>query len=668
MDLSLNGNAIILNAAVSLGNKGLSLINMTGGTTIVNAPISSDAYVTFVVGNSTASQTANGQISANIVMALGTGNVLLHGARNRIQNVSADVSGTFWVLNDDTPLVVSGTPWQNGIRAYNIGLYTGSGLTLNAPIVATGSGDVSVGTLSFVDPLCSGPCIRPHIELGVGQYFTNNVGASALTVPDGKFWSLVANSPSTTQLNGLVPGAVSYYTDSINGDVLLSANRVFYGNHDDDATDVPHTPTTESILAEQRRLAEVIRLQREAAQANAKLPKTTPNIADTSYSNDTLIENFFNGVIDTGRLIRDLPGLVLESDYLKGAVSVKEVYDKVKSNSQLFGNYGPAYALISVELDALSSVIDATQEKLKEASINVTGNLGEASGQIYRLDDFNELFGNPNLIQDIRSELKKENYVQSFSSGLQVVKNGIEIPNDLRAVYDKATSAYDFVSDLYENINKSLEIAVNPIISYFDNTSVRSIRTAMEDFAYQDFFYGKDPVNNLWGNFDKILVEVSRDNYSQSDITNILKRYTDSSPGFNETVATLLMTLKENSNSNNATFYKTGLDLFSSLKSTYEATKKIQNARSTLEKLGQTTQFNLNATDANVIADQNLMLLRVTTKIKDLENQGKYDDARSWQEALDKQVIVRPTSTMFGYRMESVEYANRGMMNSKHLF
>ena len=248
--LTMRTSADISIDAPIVGSAGMGGMFLVSSSDIhFNAPVTMPSLYLTVGG--VASQTANAPLTVNQFVATGSGEVQLYQASggNKISSVAANLSGgDFYLINDsNTPITVASIPTSpttsmNGITAVNVGLITGSNMTLNAPINATASYGFGPGSVSTVDPLCTtASCTQPNIDLRAAGSFTNNVGASALTLPAGHYWSLVTNRSSTTQLNGLVPNAVSSDGASIHGDILLSENRVFFNTQDSPVTTVPST-------------------------------------------------------------------------------------------------------------------------------------------------------------------------------------------------------------------------------------------------------------------------------------------------------------------------------------------------------------------------------------------------------------------------------------------
>jgi len=237
-DLHLNGSGVTVNAPISL-SPGLVFESGSGGV-YFNAPVSVNNTIRFYLNGGGVSQSSTAPIAATRLVASGNGYVVLNGSHtgggnNNIGAVAANLTGGGFWLNNGSSTSVASIEGINGITAYHIGIHADGNLTLNAPLVATGTGDVYIDYYNhppYTDPLCTGTCVRPHIELGADGSFTNNVGAGVFTLPTGKFWSLVADKPSTTTLNGLAPDAVTYDAISITGDILVSANRVFYARQD----------------------------------------------------------------------------------------------------------------------------------------------------------------------------------------------------------------------------------------------------------------------------------------------------------------------------------------------------------------------------------------------------------------------------------------------------
>ena len=249
-DLHLAGSSVVVNAPITFGSGASGLLFDAGsGGVQINAPLSltnADGLLSFQLSSGgQVRQSAAAPITARQLVATGSGEVILVDAvgGNRIGTVAADLSsgsvGDFALINDSsTGITVGSVDGVNGITAVNILLYTGGNMTLNAPIVAVDRGyGFGLGPVYTVDPLCTSTCVQPHIDLRAGGSFTNNVGASALTLPAGSFWSLITDKPSTTYLNGLSGYVVSYDGADIHGDILLSANRVFYVSGGPSTTD-----------------------------------------------------------------------------------------------------------------------------------------------------------------------------------------------------------------------------------------------------------------------------------------------------------------------------------------------------------------------------------------------------------------------------------------------
>ncbi len=233
-NLYLIANSIAVNSSIdaSSGAARLGFVSGTGGTTL-NAAVTTPNEISVILGSGGGfNQTTNGLVTAHVLKARGTGAVTLD-ENNTVAAVAANVSGSFWLNNGMTPLSVisrgSAEGTINGITANNIGLVTSNTLTLDAPLTATSTGAVSSSGVTVTDTLCTGTCVRPHIELYAHDGFTNNVGASALSLPPGKYWMLTTESPAVTTLNGLQPGATSFDAQRTeDGDMLLSANRLFH--------------------------------------------------------------------------------------------------------------------------------------------------------------------------------------------------------------------------------------------------------------------------------------------------------------------------------------------------------------------------------------------------------------------------------------------------------
>ncbi len=202
-------------------------IGESGSTLLFDAPLSAQRVVLLPNNGGSARQTASGVMTTNMLVAAGSGEVVLE-ANNRVSAVRADVSNTFWLINRSPTLTVASSATSiSGVSAWNVGLNTNGDLVLDAPVIATGSGNISVGSTTTVDTYCTDSCVRPHVVLEAGR-FTNNVGANAISVQPGEFWSLITGAPSDTTLNGLTPDHVSFDGRNIRGDVLVSSNRVFY--------------------------------------------------------------------------------------------------------------------------------------------------------------------------------------------------------------------------------------------------------------------------------------------------------------------------------------------------------------------------------------------------------------------------------------------------------
>lgn len=280
-DLHLGGSSVLVNAPItfSSGASGLLFEAGSGGVQI-NAPISltnADGLLSFqLTSGGQVRQSAAAPLTARQLVATGSGEVILVDAvgGNRIATVAANLSsgsvGDFALINDSsTGITVGSVDGVNGITAVNIRLYTGGNMALNAPIVAVDRGyGFGLGPVYTVDPLCSGTCVQPHIDLRAGGSFSNNVGASALTLPAGSFWSLITDKPSTTYLNGLSGYVVSYDGAGIHGDILLSANRVFYVS----GGPPPPPSTTDGTTLNQVKSAVVTAATRVTEESSAGRP------------------------------------------------------------------------------------------------------------------------------------------------------------------------------------------------------------------------------------------------------------------------------------------------------------------------------------------------------------------------------------------------------------
>jgi hypothetical protein len=253
---ALHGDSVTINAPIDFSAAGidLSLRVRNGGNIQLNAPISMSPDTGSLnlwllgSGNGRIAQASDGKVIANqltvesIDGALGSADFTGATGGNQIGSIAANLTGSIWLDNGSNSLKAisvsspyrayysSESPQQLvGITATNIGLATSGTLTLEAPLTATGTGTVTPGAATVTDTLCTSNCVRPHIEVYARGGFTNNVGASAFSVPSGKYWMLTTESPAVTTLNDLKPGATSFDGQRTEeGDMLLSANRLFH--------------------------------------------------------------------------------------------------------------------------------------------------------------------------------------------------------------------------------------------------------------------------------------------------------------------------------------------------------------------------------------------------------------------------------------------------------
>lgn len=234
-DLHLNGSSVSIDAPITLASGTAGLVFETGaGGVALNAPVLVNNTVDFILsGGGIVTQLSTAPLTANQLVAEGSGSVEFDKSSvgNQISSVAANITGPIWVFNNSTPMTVASIDGVNGVTASRITLSTQGSMALNAPLVATDTSTIFYNN-TWADPLCTPPCVHPHINLLAWGGFSNNVGANVFTLQPGKFWSLIADMPSTTNLNGLTPDAVSYDAASINGNILLSANRVFYSSRD----------------------------------------------------------------------------------------------------------------------------------------------------------------------------------------------------------------------------------------------------------------------------------------------------------------------------------------------------------------------------------------------------------------------------------------------------
>lgn len=244
------------------GNKSITVadtVNLTGANDLlfftnsnvtINSPLTvkGNALVQMFTNagqpNGILSQSATGTITASGLVVKGI-SVKLASVNNAIGNLAADVSDVYDFKNGSKSLTVNNMTWWDqttvsGITASNIKIKAAGDLTLNAVLTATSSTDLPYSPGTVTD-LCTTPsvCKLPLIDIRTMAAFDNKVGFDAISMPQAgttpaspKFWTLKANKPSTTKLNGLVPGVVSYDASSYSGDALVSASRVFYAFKD----------------------------------------------------------------------------------------------------------------------------------------------------------------------------------------------------------------------------------------------------------------------------------------------------------------------------------------------------------------------------------------------------------------------------------------------------
>lgn len=148
-----------------------------------NAPVTVHR-LSLINDNGRIDQNEDGRIQADELVMTGNGGALGADATggNSIGSVAGNVTNDFWINNDDRDITVSDIGGYNGVTAANIGLYTNGTLTLDAPLVATGTDALQIFD-PWTDPLCTGSCKRPHISLMAGDRF---IGSSAESV--GSFW------------------------------------------------------------------------------------------------------------------------------------------------------------------------------------------------------------------------------------------------------------------------------------------------------------------------------------------------------------------------------------------------------------------------------------------------------------------------------------------------
>lgn len=425
-------------------------------------------------------------------------------------------------------------------------------------------------------------------------------------------------------------------------------------------------------VAEQARLAEGLRATREAAQSAtinsidlvvdpepsdslspkpltwAELDARAKALEARKKADQAEFKTTFNNILKGPSFLIDK--IAEKSDFLKGALEAKKVYDDVAANIKLFG---PAPAFLMVELDALKGVIDATQKKLSDASQSYTDSI--LNEMLVGTDLKNlETFRNPNFIAGTVKKAfnptidgTRENTLHNLQKALAGVTNVLTIPEEASKLYNTGTSAIGAISKFRKGIEGALEIFIP------DQSDAAQLMKEMQIMA-ADGMNAANPVATPWGNFEEVLVRVSENKVSEKFIMDTYS--VGGSEKYNKIVANALIDLRTKSKEDKKSFLTNGMNLFTNLKASYEAFQKMEAMSASLQKLGLSTDFQLDAPDQTILLVQAGLIKR----IEDTNKGIRYtDQTPGAEDLLRNQILIKPVADDNylpfdkGYKMEN---------------
>ena len=403
--------------------------------------------------------------------------------------------------------------------------------------------------------------------------------------------------------------------------------------------------TVATTVAEQARLADGLRATRDAAQSasnslvvdatpyddtvDSRLP-TAAEIAARTIARETAnkaTQEAFKKTFEN--ILKGTDGLVdslaKESSFLNGALKIKDVFEGTSATIKLLG---PAPAFLLVELDALKSVIDATQKKLSDATQRVAMN--NFDERYFNVDLTNSAtFSDPKRIANIVKDILSDNTVFAMQKGLGDVSYGLELIDAAKDAFKASKSAFDAVSQFRQGIEGALEVVVPR------KKDAAALMKEMQEMAASDFG-SQDPVNSPWGNFEEILVRVSRNSLSEKFI---LDNYSNiGTDRYKTIVANAIKDMHENA-TDDRDFFAKGVDLFTNLKAAYEATRNMNAMKKYLNEMGLSTDIKISTQDQTVL----LVQAAIIKKIKDANEGVKYtDQTPGFEDLLATQKLIKP--------------------------
>ncbi len=203
-----SNGAILATGAVSLGDGTLGSVGTVGSTPTLMGTL------------------ANDNLGWKGTSPLSTGGFVVLSPKY------AGGMGAAWLVTATTGLMPDYTPAQLAAMAplgSSLTLAATNAITVNAAVVVDGSLTLNAGnTLSLNAPITSNAASTSALVMVAGQSFVNNVGANALTTPNGN-WQVWSANPATDVRGGLVYNFKQYNaTYGVTAPAQASGNGLFY--------------------------------------------------------------------------------------------------------------------------------------------------------------------------------------------------------------------------------------------------------------------------------------------------------------------------------------------------------------------------------------------------------------------------------------------------------
>jgi filamentous hemagglutinin family protein len=411
-------------------------------------------------------------------------------------------------------------------------------------------------------------------------------------------------------------------------------------------------PVVDNAAQQQANIANQQAIAADLARLRARSPT---NVPPSESQNEVVV----SPPVDTLPQ-QDLPSANVPDPATAGENSRPSIFSQVNSLSDVFGGvygdtvlFGGGAALLFSELSTLDKVVDATQKKLSEEiyleDVSLL-NLYDDNFVDYSTNEKRILLydNNPLYITSV-AHFMAHTSANGVSEGLTLVSGDLQTIFEAKGIFQGAYSAASIMKKGTDAIRQAINDVTKIKSGVLKGIETERLFEKIRVLAENDFFSDSDPVEKGFGDFKEIL---SKAYDGDPTLEESLVNLNGSNADIGQDMKGLLAQLKTASNGNREVFYKTGLSLFASLKTAYDASKKLYMLAKDFRKLGMSTEFELSVSDQIALRRQEMIIDKI-----------KREHPNNWTTLLENQTIQKPVPTgnlwpFPKYKMENTTYRN----------